>query len=327
MAAPAHFRRIASYTVQNTKRLPESVYVYAALYLCVLMFCGCSGGTGEQRRALAVAPDVAAQVGTIAITTSLVANIANEAHIPPREALERATEDAIFASHARATGVASRAPLLYAQRASLAAMVPKRLQLAATKQGAFTDAELTAFRKLRWREYAVPDAVRVVHAVVRNNGKPPAWDEAAAMKQAQALREAVSTAAGPEQFMQNARILAQSPYEVRVEALDPFAADGRVVQGADGNMEATFSAASHALAPGQLSVPILTKFGIHIIYAVEKLPAMIVPDAEVVERAGAELLRMRARKQLESLLESRRTRVSISIDPATAELMAQPFAK
>lgn len=155
----------------------------------------------------------------------------------------------------------------------------------------FTDEDLEKYY------LANPDrfgpSVRVRHIVVRvkAEGSPfsPGVDEAEARKKIEALRKRIL---GGEKFEKVARL----------------ASDDRTrFQGGDlgfihraGKMDPTFSAAAFALEVGEVSEPVRTRFGFHLIQVTEKKPA-----APFAEELG-HVLRERAREWLRKELAATR---------------------
>ena len=104
--------------------------------------------------------------------------------------------------------------------------------------------------------------------------------------------------------------------EVRVEELGPCTPDGRVVPsrafGGTTVLVAEYAAAAHALqAPGDLSDPVRTEFGYHVIRLEERLPERRVPRERVVELVTAEVYGARARAAMLGLVEPREAAVQV----------------
>ncbi|KYF86285.1 hypothetical protein BE18_01445 [Sorangium cellulosum] len=92
--------------------------------------------------------------------------------------------------------------------------------------------------------------------------------------------------------------------EVVAEALPPVTAAGRVLSPAPQHFDVEFSRAAAALnARGDLSAPVASSFGVHVIMLLERIPAQVVP---VEERRGLvrdEVVTDRARAAQAKLLE------------------------
>jgi PPIC-type PPIASE domain len=282
--------------------------------------CGSSGRVqGEASAALNV--DDVGRVGTLRISRELVRRTSEATGLAPRESLRALTEDALLAEYARTQQLTNLLGVQHQLRSGTAALVIAKSRAAADAAGTFTAEELRVVREQRWREFARPPAVRTVHALVHKVAKVP-WDEASAIEQAKRLQAAVAGIQDPEAFQRAARALPPTPYEIVVEALAPMTGDARVVAGEEGTMDAGFAAAAIKLSVGEISPLVASKHGIHLILATERLSASNVSDAELIEAAGADLMKLRQRALFNAVLKARREVTAIQLEPAVAELMA-----
>jgi hypothetical protein len=246
-----------------------------------------------------------AHVGDVDIPASLVADVARSRGVESSRALEGLVQDALLAQEARANGLDRDESAHWATTAVLARIVAGRLLADARRQGAPVEDELAT--------------VRVIHAVVL---KSPALSPSRAREIASAILQAVVNAKNDYEFESRARGVPHVDARVRIERLPAFDASGR---SGDGDVfDADFVGAAFDLhEQGQTGGVVRTPFGWHVIRLMERA----VPDAATIEgrrrELAAEVLEMRARTRLRSLLESRRRRTTIEVSAAAEDLMAR----
>jgi parvulin-like peptidyl-prolyl isomerase len=315
--------QVATKPVMNLFTLHIARVVTCLVVACVPIVTISCGASGSVQRGASeeLGVDDVGRVGTLRISRELVRRTSEASGLAPRESLSALTEDALLAEYARAQQLTNVLGVQHQLRSSTAALVIAKTRAAADAAGAFTAEELRAIREQRWREFARPPAVRTVHALVHKVAKLP-WDEPSALEQAKRLQAAVAGTQDPEAFQRAARALSPTPYEIVVEALTPMAGDGRVVVGDDGMMDAGFAAAAIKLSVGEISPLVASKHGIHLILATERLPALTVSDAELIEATRGDLMKLRQRTLFNAVLKARREVTAIQIEPAVAELMA-----
>lgn len=303
------------------RSLPFSIMVLVASAL------GCSGSTkGPPPEQASLGGEIVARVGAEVIPVSLVANVAVDQRITPREALSRLIEDGICAAAARGRHRDLEPPTSWLLTAARARWVADRSMTEARQGGPPTDAEVEALSLTHWREVARPPAVHVVHALAM---RPKKVDDTAGLERARALasalRAALSGAKTPEEFEARARAVPHSPNsQVVVERLPAFTADGWITEG-DGKMVEPFAKAAHTLAQlGDTSDLVETQFGWHVIQLIDRVPEQVMPvDARRVAFAD-ETLAQRAHQATESRVKALRAANPVEVMPS-AELLMRPL--
>ena len=218
--------------------------VRSALLAASLSALACSSGPDSPA---ARAPGSA----TVSIAAGVVGAIERERGVTRQEALELATEDALFAFDLRA-----RQPLVarWIERTVLAREVLAALGDEARAGGPPTDEEVEAISAARFWELARPRMVQVMHAVVLSSE-----EDEAARGLAQQIAAATRVTKTSEQFQKAATGVPAGKLKVKVENLPPLALDGRAVDPARPppagpgvqHFDADFSAAAQRLsAPG-----------------------------------------------------------------------------
>jgi parvulin-like peptidyl-prolyl isomerase len=262
--------------------------------------------------------DVVARVGVTSISSALVARVAAARKIPPREALDLLIEDALIASAASKAKLHERLDVQWSLNTAHARFMASRLRDEARAAGPPTDAEVAELTALHWRDYDVPELVRVIHAVVR---KPKKDKEALAPDVARALARAVAGAASPEDFEAKARGVDSHGLEIVVERLAPFAADGRVAE-SESRVDEKFAAAAAALkTPGATSDLVETEFGRHVIRLVERIPPKQMPLEERRAALTEETYAVRARRARDAIIARQAARLTPEISPVAAGLL------
>jgi hypothetical protein len=290
--------------------------------------------------------DVVARVGDELITESAVLRIAKAQHLGPRQALDRAIFDALAAQEARSSGLAeSRRPEL---TGALARRLSADLLVESEAKGPVTLEEIGKQVERDWFTVARPRSVVTVHAVVRvaPDADPSKWEEATAL--ASRIREAVLPAAeaarakpGPALewsnrnqlpddpaaavFLERAESVAAQGFEVVRQRLDPVAADGLTVTP---KYRDTFDPdfvkrVTTMEKRGDLSEPFRSSAGVHVVLALDWLPASELRPEELLERYRPEALDLRARARAAELRAALEPTTKVEIDRAVDALLEQ----
>lgn len=263
---------------------------------------------------------VVARVGEVEILAESVARIAAAQGIGAREARDLAVRDALFASEARA-GWFDRGPARVAIRGALARLALRDILAEAMRAGPVTDDELRDATARRWLELDRPPGFRTVHAVVRLDENADGTRRERALAIAEAVLRAVASvvsadpapppagASDPlvESFREAARTVPHEGFELIVEPLPPLAADGRVLEPGGRELDTDYArAASLLVERGEVGPPAVSRFGVHVIMLLERLPASGVPVEERRRLVRDEVVAGRARAVQNRLLEGMR---------------------
>lgn len=262
-----------------------------------------------------VAPDV--------IATSTIFDIARAQRVSPADARERAVSDALFALEAR------RRKLDASHERELASVLARRLAadiLAQAKaEGPVRAEEIDTVLEKRWWDLKRPEAFFTVHAIVML--KPDA--DPALVKRAEAVAAAIREAVLPvaeaakktpqppqpaserilvdsltTSFIEAAKAVPKDGLEVRLEQLVPIARDKyTVVPGPRNPYEPAFVAGATALqSRGDVSPPVRSSFGLHIIALLGRYPGHELSDEELATLLAPDVYDLRARKITDELL-------------------------
>ena len=216
------------------------------------------------------------------------------------------------------------------RRLALAHALADDLARAAEARGATSDAELASWTAAPWLEVDRPTAFRTVHAVVLDDPKATETERAAARELAERIRVAVLDATNLAEFRTKAAGVAAGGATVKVEELDPVAADGRVVRlgtavGAPVSTydEAFAKAASSLGRIGETSPVVTSSFGHHVLRLEEIIPELRVPAEQRRLLAARDVLDMRARTELNDLLTAARSREAVGVERSAEEATAR----
>ena len=300
-----------------------AAFVFGAL---ALLAVGCRARPAPRVERGPLPPGIAARAGDEEVRTASVARIAEAQRIPLDQARDRAIIDTLFAASARADP-ANAARVSAAERSVLARAVLERVRAEARAKGPPTDEEVRALTAERWPELDRPVSVRTAHAVVLT--KNPAED-APARALAATLAAAVQGAQGSADFLERAQKIKDpsGKLEVRAEELPPVTADGRIWDPAEhppkpltGSLDLAFTRAAHTLHDAGDETPVVkTPFGYHVIFLVERYPAVEVPLAERRSRLEADVFTRRAKHELDALTARLRSQTAVVTERAADAL-------
>ena len=269
---------------------------------------------------------VAAQVGSDEIPTQLVRDVARAQGIDLPQARARLISDALFAAHARGT-LSGTGLIESAERSALARALLEEIAREVRGQGPPTDAEVEEVTALRWLDVARPVLVRTTHAVVIEEAPQKS---AKARRVAERIRAAVADSTVAADFEAKAKAVDAEGLSVKVEHLEPVAADGRIGDpkappGAEPRrLEQAYSQGAHAVerVPG-VSPLVESRYGFHVILAVERIPEKMVPLEDRRLMMEREIFDRRARAQHQRLLESVNKGAPVLLDRGVNDLLAR----
>ncbi len=215
-------------------------------------------------------------------------------------------------------------------RLGLANALTRALVDDAAKQGAVTPEELASWTAYHWAQVDGPRVFRTTHAVVRLAAGASPVDIAKGERVATAISGAVAGSPDADAFQQRANSVSTDGLEVKVEALDFVAEDGRVMRlGAKppaqaGSYDPAFARAAASLSTvGQISPVTRSNFGFHIIRLEETLPAVRLDEAVRIDMARTDVLDRRARLLTQALLTAERKRTNPVAERSAEEATAK----
>jgi hypothetical protein len=267
---------------------------------------------------------VIATVGSDRVDRESVERIASAQGVGVEAARDKAVFDALLAAAARERF----GPALSAQarKSAAARVLLQELSRRASDQGPPTDAEVAEATERRFWELDRPPLLRTTHAIVLTGDQV---DDARSRALAERIHAAVTTTRDPASFRQAVGTVPTGGLEVRVEDLDPVARDGRALDPAKppppGSTVAHFAeeyvAAAFAIPElGAKSPVVKSKFGYHVILAVERIPEKRTPLEERRRLLAPEILAARAEKLRDEVLASVRKTMPIEIERAAMDL-------
>lgn len=233
-----------------------------------------------------------------------IEEVARARQVAPADAVGLIASEARLAHAADERGLGARPDVLVARRAALANALLQSIKRDADARPP-THEELDDVRRDHWAELDRPEALQVIHAVAR--AAPESPERAVAKALAARVREAVEGATSADDFKARASAVTGG-VALTVEPIGPFVRDGRVADSSGATLDRAFVDGAFALArPLDLSQPVASAFGVHVIMLVERLPPVTVTDEALSPLAGAEVRAKRAHRALEALRERRRT--------------------
>jgi len=196
----------------------------------------------------------------------------------------------------------------------------KQRQWVDSKVGAkteVTEAEASDFYNSNKEEFEQPETVKASHVLFLVDKDAP---EDVVKKQLEAAKAAAARAKKGEDFTALAKELSEEPGAKESGGDLGFFSKDRMVP--------EFADAAFAQTPGDISEPVRTQFGWHVIKVTEKKPAGLTPYDEVKEQLLAFLKADKQRKAVEGVLKELRdgSKVENTLPPAppAAALPAMP---
>ncbi|MBP5586101.1 MAG: peptidylprolyl isomerase [Lentisphaeria bacterium] len=160
------------------------------------------------------------------------------------------------------------------------------------------DENIGAFKK--------PEGVTVAHILIQLDEEKEATDAEAADKEAKARIDAIydELLKDPASFDKLAQEKSDCPSGKRDNGkLPAFDKDGMLLDGG-GAMDQTFTDAAFAIEKaGQITKPVKTQFGYHIIKLIEKTPEEVTPIEKVKDRLTEYLAAEKAQNDLNKMLD------------------------
>ena len=167
-----------------------------------------------------------------------------------------------------------------------------------------SDADVKKFYDEHIKDVTKPENVTVAHILIQPDDAND--DEEAADKEAKAKIDAIydELLKDPEQFAKLAQEKSDCPSGKASEGkLPAFDKDGMLVDGG-GAMDKTFATAAFGIEKaGQITKPVKTQFGYHIIKLIEKTPEEVTPLEKVKDKIVEYLAAEKAQTDLNKMLD------------------------
>lgn len=290
----------------------------------VLFLATACGSRDRTETTSDLAEGIVAMVGKEPIAKSTVERIAAAQSLAARPALDRALSDALFANEGARRVHPAR--IRTAERRALARLLLEHTWSEARAEGRPTDAEIAAETARRWWEVDRPPLRRTTHAVVLVSANA---DESRARAFAQRVAHTVEPATDAATFRSLAASLKEPGLDLRVEDLEPVAANGNALDPSHlpppGSRLTTYDpafveAAFRIPGVGRQSGVVRSSFGYHVILFTELVPEHRVPLEERRERFEEEVLLGRANRLRDAALERARSVDRVEVERAAGEL-------
>ena len=169
-----------------------------------------------------------------------------------------------------------------------------------------SDDDVKKFYEEHIEDVTKPEGVTVAHILIQLDEEKEAADAEAADKEAKAKIDAIydELLKDPASFDKLAQEKSDCPSGKRDNGkLPAFDKDGMLLDGG-GAMDQTFAAAAFAIEkPGQITKPVKTQFGYHIIKLIEKTAEEITPLEEVKDNIVRYLSAEKAQTGLNKMLD------------------------
>lgn len=168
-----------------------------------------------------------------------------------------------------------------------------------------TEQELAAYLEEHREKYDTPEEVRVRHILIRVPENASEAEIAQAKKQLEDIKKELENGAA---FAELAKKYSQDPGSAPNGGDLGFLQRGQMVQ--------EFEDAAFSLEPGQISDPVRTQFGFHLIKVEEKKPAQRAELAQIRERVLKDYIESERDRRFEEFYHHLKARAKISIaDP------------
>lgn len=164
-----------------------------------------------------------------------------------------------------------------------------------------SDADIADFYRANAAHYTQPARMRLREILIRADARGNAAARAAARSRIDAIRARI--VAG-EAFADLARQLSDHPTRQWGGEHDPLA---------EGQLAPALERAAAALQPGEVSAPIETEAGWHLLKLEERIPALTRPLAEVADEIRQQLLQQRGRQALAREVAALRERSKVEV--------------
>ena len=240
-----------------------------------------------------------------------------------RELLLKFEQEALLAESVPSTGIKERV-----RRRALVATL-----LAQLSEGVQQPSipELKSAMAEKWWEVDRQDMVRSIHLLIgiEKDSAESVWQEG--LERAKLLRIELLKKNEPKEFLDLGYSLvgAHPSWGLRAEPVNPVDEQGRSFEvyrpvfdaSQISQLDMAYAKAAHELEIGELSEPVRSSFGWHLILATEKIPAQRWSEGEIIEHYLPLLHESRVTKQLLPLQEQLRTSAQVAISPAAEPVM------
>ena len=334
----------ASLALHPPRRKPSGLLVVALLALGACKSDGPKEALPPPPSLAVSSNEIVARVGDAVISKETVLAIAKAQNISPREAVDLAVRDALFAQEAlaRRLDVPHQRDLDATLAKGLAASILQQVKAEGPVRDDEVNELVATTRTLSGVNYsyivARPEAWATVHAVVKIAKDADDDTVKRAKKVADAIHDATlpvaartkgtTPPAGPDhegqQFMDVAKAVDKQGFDLAVEFLPPVAADSTsVLPSGGGQFDPRFVAAAVLLhARGDLSEPVRSDFGWHVIMLLDRIPARELSMPELKTLFEDHVYDARARKVTEPLLAELRKATPADIARNSDALLA-----